>query len=86
MPRRIRDLVLAVIGLTLLLAALATVDDRVPGQMLGMARDVSHGHVEAPGPVADLALKVSGSLAMDDMFLIAMVGAGVVLVILMVRT
>jgi hypothetical protein len=87
MPRRIRDLALAAIGAALLIGALALVDQRVPGEMAGMARDVSSGQWRGRGSVIDnLVTDVIGSPVANDTFLFAMVAAGVVLVILMVRT
>jgi hypothetical protein len=87
MPRRIRDLALAALGAALLVGALAVVDQRVPGEMAGMARGVSSGQWHARGSVVgDLVANVTGSSVANDTFLFAMVAAGVVLVVLMVRT
>jgi hypothetical protein len=87
MPRRIRDLALAVLGAALLLGALALMDQRVPAEVAEMARDVSSGQWHGTGSVIDdLVADVIGSPVANDTFLFAMVAAGVVLVILMVRT
>lgn len=86
MLRRIRDFALAVVGVALLLGALALLDERVPAHVVGTARNVSSGHWSTPGPVAQVVVDVSSSPALDDAFLFAMLGAGVILVILMLRT
>ena len=87
MPRRIRDLALAVLGAALLLGALALIDQRVPAQVAGVARDMSSGEWHARGSVINtLVADVAGSPVANDVFLFSMVAAGVVLVILMVRT
>ena len=87
MPRRIRDLALAALGAALLVGALALVDQRVPAQVAGVARDVTSGQWHARGSVLDqLVADVTGSAVANDFFLFSMVAAGVVLVILMVRT
>jgi hypothetical protein len=87
MRRRIRDLALAALGAALFLGALALVDQRVPGQVAGLARDVSSGQWHERGSTAShLIADVTGSAVANDVFLFSMVAAGVVLVILMVRT
>ena len=86
MPRRIRDFALAVVGAALLIGALALLDDRVPAHMVGTARDVSSGKWRAPGPVAQVVVDVASRPELDDAFLFAMLGAGVILVVLMLRT
>jgi hypothetical protein len=87
MPRRIRDLALAALGAALLLGALALVDRRVPAQVASAARAVSAGEWRARGSVVDILLTdIAGSPVANDVFLFSMVAAGVVLVILMVRT
>jgi hypothetical protein len=87
MPGRIRDLALAALGAALLVGALALIDQRVPAHVAGVARHVSSGEWRAPGSVVDnLLADVTGSAAANDVFLFSMVAAGIVLVILMVRT
>jgi len=87
MLRRIRDLALAVVGVALLVGALSMLDERVPAHVLGTARDVSSGHWNSkPGPVAQVVVDVASRPELDDAFLFAMLGAGVILVILMLRT
>jgi hypothetical protein len=87
MPRRIRDLALAALGAALLIGALALIDQRVPAQVAGVAREVSSGGWHARGSAIDnLVADVTGSAVANDLFLFSMVAAGVVLVILMVRT
>jgi hypothetical protein len=87
MPRRVRDFVLAALGAAFILGAIALVDRRVPGEVAGIARQVSTGGWHARGSFVDNVLvQVAKSPMTDDIFLLAMVGAGVVLVILMVRT
>ena len=87
MPRRIRDLALAALGAALLVGALALVDQRVPAQVAAVARDVSSGQWHARGSAVDHFLAdVTGSSVANDVFLFSMVAAGIVLVILMVRT
>jgi hypothetical protein len=87
MPRRIRDLVLAALGAALLVGALALVDQRVPAQVASIARDLSSGQWHARGSAVDnLVADMAGSSVANDVFLFSMVAAGIVLVILMVRT
>jgi hypothetical protein len=86
MPRRIRDFALAAFGVALLVGALAMLDERVPAHVMGAARDVSAGRIAAPGPVAQVMVDIASNPALDDAFLFAMAGAGVILVILMLRT
>jgi len=88
MPRKVRDLLLAVVGAALVVGALALIDRRVPGQVAGMARDVSAGGWHARGSLLDTVLGdvLTSAPMAEDMFLMAIVAAGVVLVILMVRT
>ena len=87
MPRKICDLALAALGVALLVGVLALVDDRVPGRMASMARDVSSGQWAAPGTFAgNILMDLSASPAVDNMFVLAFVVVGAVLVFLMVRT
>jgi hypothetical protein len=87
MPRRIRDLALAAFGAALLIGALALIDQRVPREMAGVAREVSAGQWHGRGSAIDnLVSDIVGSPVANDMFLFAMVAAGVVLLILMLRT
>ena len=70
-----------------MIGALALVDQRVPAQMAGVAREVSSGQWHARGSALDhFVSDVTGSSVANDMFLFAMVAAGVVLVVLMLRT
>ena len=87
MPRRIRDFVLAALGAVILVGALALVDARVPNHVASVVRDLQSGQWLAQGSlVNNVVTDVTGSRAVEDVFLLAMLGAGVVLVILMVRT
>jgi len=87
MPRKIRDFALAVTGLAILLGVLALVDERVPGRVAALAGDVSSGRWRQPGTLTgNLLLDVAASPTLDNVFLLALLGAGIVLVILMVRT
>ena len=87
MPRRIRDLAVAALGAALLVGALALIDPRVPAQVAGVARDLSSGRWHARGSAVDnIVTEMAGSSVANDVFLFSMVAAGVVLVILMVRT
>jgi hypothetical protein len=86
MPRKIRDFALAALGIVLLLAALAVIDDRVPGQVAGVARDVAAGEWQLPAPAADMVAAVAGSPAADNIFVFALLAAALILVILMLRT
>jgi hypothetical protein len=87
MPRRIRDLALAALGAALLVGVLGLIDRRVPSEVAGAARSVSSGQWRESGSAVDTLLSAltNGPVA-DDLFLFSMVAAGVVLVILMVRT
>jgi hypothetical protein len=87
MPRKIRDLALAAFGVALLVGALGLIDRRVPEEVQGFARNVSTGQWRAPGSMVDTVLTdITGSAVANDIFLFGMVAAGVVLVILMLRT
>jgi hypothetical protein len=87
MPRRIRDFVLAALGAVILVGALALIDERVPRHVASVVQDVKSGEWLAQGSlVNNVVTDVTGSRAVEDVFLLAMLVAGVVLVILMVRT
>jgi len=87
MPRRIRDYGVAAVALTALVVALTRIDDRVPGHLSGMANDVWHGRLTAPAPeVTDFLVRMSGGSTLDNVFLVALVGAAGLLLVLMVRT
>ena len=87
MPRKIRDLVLAALGVALVVGALALMDERVPNELARMAEGISSGQWHAPGSVVSNLLKdVNDSPVANDVFLFSMVAAGVVLFVLMVRT
>lgn len=87
MPRRFRDYTVAAAALALLAAALTRIDDRVPASVAAAVADVTSGRWTRPGsPVGDMLLDVAGSPAFDNIFVVGMVGAAVVLAVLMVRT
>lgn len=84
MPKRIRDYGVMALALAVVLAALTGLDDRVPSRIGQALSEVASGEWLAPGsPVGNAILS---SPAVDNMFVAAMLIAGVVLLILMVRT
>ena len=87
MPQRIRDYGVAALVLAALFAALAGMDDRVPGRISDAMSDLTSGRWMAPGsPVGSLMASVAASPAVDNVFVAALLVTAVVLLFLMVRT
>ena len=87
MPRRIRDLCLAALALAAAFAALTRIDDRVPARVAQGVKEIASGTWHDPGsPVGNVIADLAASPALDNVFMAAMLAAGVVLVFLMVRT
>ena len=63
------------------------VDERVPKELKRIATDISSGRLPTSGtPVDGVVRSVSADPVVDNVFVLAMLGAGIVLVILMVKT
>lgn len=87
MPQRIRDYGVAAFALVAVFAALACLDDRVPGRISDAWSDLASGRMTAPGsPVGNLMASVAASPAVDNVFVAALLVTAVVLLFLMVRT
>jgi hypothetical protein len=87
MPQRIRDYGVAALVLVALFVVLTRVDGRVPARVTQAIADVANGQWIAGGsPVGELMMSVSASPAVTNVFVAALLAAGVVLVFLMVRT
>jgi hypothetical protein len=87
MPRRIRDYGVAALAMAALFAALTSLDRRVPQQLTTAMESVTSGRWTAPGsPLGNVMMEVASNPVMDNYFVLGMLAAGVVLVLLMVRT
>ena len=87
MPQRIRDYGVAAVALGVTVAALTSLDHRVPGRIAQTIKDLANGHWLAPAsPIGDLVVSVSASPAVTNASVVALLAAAVVLVFLMVRT
>ncbi|MGH7336034.1 MAG: hypothetical protein ACREI7_00530 [Myxococcota bacterium] len=87
MPQRIRDYGVAALALAAVFAALTYIDERVPAHVTESISDVAHGRWVEPGSaVGNLLASVAANPALDNFFVVALLAAGVVLVVLMVRT
>lgn len=87
MPQRIRDFGVAALALGAVFAALTRIDERVPGEVAHAFAQVSSGAwLDAGSPVGNLVSTLSATPALDNVLVVGFLAAGVVLVILMVRT
>ena len=87
MPQRIRDFGVAALALGAVFTALALIDERVPAYLRDLSADVANGRaVQAGTPVGNVMVTLLTSPAADNYFAIAMVAAGAVLLLLMLRT
>lgn len=87
MPQRIRDYGVAALVLGLLLGVLTRIDQRVPDRVMQAASDVVNGRWKAPDtPLGSFLVDAASNPALDNMFVLALLAASVVLVFLMVRT
>lgn len=87
MPRRIRDFIGSALAVVALVALLVSIDGRAREGFGRVASDVSHARWSAPlAPIAGVVAGVSADPRFENMFLISLVGAAVVLTLLMLRT
>lgn len=87
MPRRVRDALGSVLILLALVVVLAGIDGRVRGRVGRAATDISTGGWEAPSSaVSDVMTTVWPGGYLENSYLLAFFGAGLVLVFLMLRT
>ena len=87
MPQRIRDFGVAAVALGAAFTALAFIDERVPTYMRELATDAANGRLIRPGSdIGNLVASVSANPALDNVYVFAMLAAGVVLFVLRVRT
>jgi hypothetical protein len=86
MPQRIRDFGVAVLALAAVFIALALIDERVPEYVRGLSADITNGRAFQPGAPLGAITAVMYGAAFDNAFAVAMAVAGVVLLLLMVRT
>ena len=86
-PRRIRDWLGSALAACALIALLVAVDGRAREGFGRVASDMSHARWSAPlEPIASVVAGVSADPRFENMFLISLVGAAVVLTLLMLRT
>jgi hypothetical protein len=86
-PRRIRDVVGSVLAALVLVGLLVAIDGRAREGLGRVASDVSHARWSAPlAPMAGVIGGLSADPRFADTFLVALVGAAVVLTLLMLRT
>ena len=85
--RKIRDVLESSLAAFALVALLITIDGRAREGFGRVASDVSHARWSAPlAPITGVVADMSADPRFDNMFLISLVGAAVVLTVLMVRT
>jgi hypothetical protein len=86
-PRRIRDFIGSALAVIALVALLVSIDGRAREGFGRVASDVSHARWTAPlEPITSVVAAVSADPRFENMFLISLVGAAVVLTLLMLRT
>jgi hypothetical protein len=87
MPQRIRDFAVAALALAAVFTALALIDERVPAHMRDLVSNAASGRLIEPGSdLGNAVATVAANPALDNVFVVAMVAVGVVLLFLMVRT
>jgi hypothetical protein len=87
MPQRIRDYGVAALALAAVFAAITRIDQRVPAKVTEAVSDVAHGRLGEPGtPIGNVVLSLTSSPVFGDGFVLALLAAGVVLLVLMIRT
>lgn len=87
MPQRIRDYGVAALALGVVFAALSGLDGRVPARLNQAFDDLVSGRFVDPGsPLGAMMADVAINPALDNYFVMGLLAAGVVLVLLMVRT
>jgi hypothetical protein len=86
-PRRIRDVLGSALAVIALVAVLVSIDERAREGFARVASDVSHARWSAPlAPITSVVAGVSADPRFENMFLMALVGAAVVLTLLMLKT
>jgi hypothetical protein len=86
-PRRIRDFVGSALAAIALVALLVSIDERARGSFDRIVSDVSHARWSATvAPVTGAIAGLSADPRFENMFLVSLVGAAVVLTVLMLRT
>lgn len=87
MPRHIKGVVGTALALAALLAVLRTFDTRVQEHVNGLTRSVSGGNWSEPSSTLGRAIgELVGYQAFDNVFLVSLLAAAIVLVLLMLRT
>jgi hypothetical protein len=87
MPKRIRDAAGSALAVVVLFAALVSFDPRARTHMAGAVAAVTDARwSDSPAAITGAVGDVFRDLRVQNMFLVSMVAAGVVLVVLMLRT
>ena len=86
MPQRIRDFGVAAVALGAVFAAITLIDRRVPMQVTESISGVVNGRAFETGALGNLVASVSANPALDNLFVVALLAAGIVLMVFMVRT
>lgn len=87
MPQRIRDFGVAALAAAAVFIALAMIDDRVPEYLRALASDVASGRAfQAGSQIGNALATLTANPALDNIFVMAMLATGVLLVLLLVRT
>lgn len=87
MPRRVRDVIGSVLTLIVLVLVLIAIDGRVRGRVERAATELSDGGWHAPSDaLGDVVADVGSTPHLENIYLMSFLGAGVLLVILMLRT
>lgn len=87
MPQRFRDFGVAALAIVAVFVALTRIDGRVPGELTHAFGQLVNGRwIQPSSPVGSVWASVSANPALDNLIVVAFLAAGVVLVILMVRT
>jgi hypothetical protein len=86
MPQRIRDFGVAALALGAVFTALTLIDRRVPMQVTESISSVANGRAFSTGALGSFVMSVSANPALDNLFVVALLAAGIVLLVFMVRT
>jgi hypothetical protein len=85
--RRIRDVLGSALAVFVLVAILASIDARARHGVGRVVDDVANARWSAPlAPIASVVAGVSANPQFENMFLMSLVGAAVVLTLLMLKT
>jgi len=87
MPRRVRDVIGSVLTIVVIILILIAIDGRVRGRMERAATELSDRGWEAPSDaLSDVVADVRSTLHLESIYMMSFLGAGLLLLILMLRT